>query len=87
MLQFSQISRAMNILSLNCRGCGWPETLDEISNLVRLYHLCLVFLTETKLSATRAQDMRFRLGFSNAFGVGSDGLSGGLVFFGIMTQL
>ncbi|XP_073367809.1 uncharacterized protein [Aegilops tauschii subsp. strangulata] len=25
--------------------------------------------------------MRFRLGFSNAFGVGSDGLSGGLVFF------
>lgn len=65
----------------NCRGCGRPEAVNEINNLVKLYHPCLVFLSETKLSATRAQDLRFRFGISNAFAVKSVGLSGGLVLF------
>ena len=69
----------MNILSLNCRGCGRPETVQEICSLIRLHHPSLVFLSETRLSDKRAQDLKFRFGFSNAFGVKSEGLSGGLV--------
>lgn len=71
----------MNILCLNCRGCGRPETVQEIGSLVRLHHPSMVFLSETRLSDKRAHDMKFRLGFSNAFGVKSEGRSGGLVLF------
>ena len=71
----------MNLLSLNCRGCGRPETVHEIRSLIKLHRPSLVFLAETKMSNTKAQDLRFRFGFSNAFGVKSDGLSGGLVLF------
>ncbi|TVU07983.1 hypothetical protein EJB05_41365, partial [Eragrostis curvula] len=41
----------------------------------------MVFLSETKMSKVKAQDLRFRLGFQNAFGVDSVGLSGGLVLY------
>lgn len=71
----------MNILCLNYRGCGRPETVHEISSLIRLHRPTMVFLSETKVSDKRAQDLRFRLGFSNAFGVKATGLSGGLVLF------
>ena len=47
--------------------------------MIRLHHPSLVFLSETRLSDKRAQDLKFRFGFSNAFGVKSEGLSGGLV--------
>jgi hypothetical protein len=40
-----------------------------------------VFLSETKISNLRAQNLRWRLGFDHAFGVKSEGLSGGLVLF------
>ena len=33
------------------------------------------------MHATRAQNLKWRLGFDNSFGVSSDGLSGGLVLF------
>ena len=71
----------MNILCLNCRGCGRPETVNEISDLIRLQRPELVFLSETKMSDKRAQDLRWRFGFSNAFGVKSEGLSGGLCLY------
>lgn len=71
----------MNILSLNCRGCGRPEIVREIGDLIRSHRPALVFLSETKLSAQRAQDLRFGFGFNNAFGVKAVGLSGGLVLF------
>ena len=71
----------MNILGLNCRGCGRPETVQEISNLVSLHRPALVFLSETKLSEQRAKDLRWRLGFDNAFGVKAEGLSGGLALY------
>ncbi|XP_071683852.1 uncharacterized protein [Lolium perenne] len=71
----------MNILSLNCRGGGRPETVREISDLVRLQRPSLVFLSETKMSDKKAQDLRWKFGFSNAFGVKSVGLSGGLCLY------
>jgi hypothetical protein len=77
----NSFSRSMNILSLNCRGGGRPETVREISDLIRLQRPGLVFLSETKMSDKRAQDLRWKFGFSNAFGVKSVGLSGGLCMY------
>ena len=71
----------MSVLSLNCRGCGRSDTVQEIHHLVEIHRLILVFLSETKMHATRAQNLNWRLGFDNSFGVSSDGLSGGLVLF------
>ena len=71
----------MNILCLNCRGIGQPETVREICDLIRLHRPALVFLSETKVSDKRAQELRHRLGFSNAFGVKARGLSAGLVLY------
>jgi hypothetical protein len=69
----------MSLLCLNCRGYGWSEAVQEIHELVDLYKPMALFLSETKMSAQRSQDLRRRLGFQNAFGVACSGLSGGLV--------
>lgn len=71
----------MNLLSLNCRGCGRSETVHEIHNLVEIHRPALVFLSETKLNATRAEDLKWRIGMQHAKGVSCDGLSGGLALF------
>ena len=71
----------MNLLSLNCRGCGRFETVQELSSLVKLHCPSVVFLSETKMSDKKAQELRFRFGFAHAFAVKSEGLSGGLVLF------
>lgn len=71
----------MNILCLNCRGIGQPETVREICDLIRLHRPALVFLSKTKVSDKRVKEMRHRFGFSNAFGVKARGLSGGLVLY------
>jgi hypothetical protein len=44
-----------------------------------MYKPMVLFLSKTKMSAQRSQELRWRLGFPNAFGVSSRGLSGGLV--------
>lgn len=71
----------MNLLSLNCRGCGRSESVREIRDLIRLHRPALVFLSETKCSDKRAQELRIQFGFASAFGVSCDGLSGGLVLY------
>ncbi|KAM0863971.1 hypothetical protein ACQ4PT_044229 [Festuca glaucescens] len=71
-------------------GALSPETVHEIRHLVEIHRPILLFLLETKMHATRAQDLKWRLGFDNSFGVSSDGLSGGLVLFwnnGVTMQL
>lgn len=70
----------MNTLCLNCRGCGRSEAVRDIRNIVDMHNPVVLFLSETKMSANRSQDLRWRLGFPNAFGVNCDaGLGGGLV--------
>jgi hypothetical protein len=69
----------MSILCLNCRGCGRPEAVRDIRNIVDLHNPMVLFLSETKMGANRSQDLRWSLGFPNAFGVSSVGLSGGLL--------
>jgi hypothetical protein len=55
----------MSLLCLNCRGCGRPEEVREIRNLVDLYRPKVLFLSETRMSATRVKEPRWRLGFLN----------------------
>ena len=38
-----------------------------------------IFLLETKMVSHKAENLRFSLGFENAYGVSCEGLSGGLV--------
>ena len=71
----------MNILALNCRGCGRSETVHEISSLVVLHRPSVVLLSETKMSDKSAQELICKFGFDHAYGVASNGLSGGLVMF------
>ena len=71
----------MNLLVLNCRGCGRPETVNEICNLIRSHRPAVVFLSETKCSDKRAQELRWEFSFNNAFAVKSEGMSGGLVLY------
>jgi hypothetical protein len=69
----------MNILSLNCRGCGRPEAVQEIHQLVVEKKPAVVFLMETKMGEERALGLARRLSFHNAIVVESEGLSGGLM--------
>jgi len=55
------------------------RAVREIRELMDLYKPLVLFLSETKMSAQRSQDLRRRLGFQNALGVACSGLSGGLV--------
>lgn len=69
----------MSTLCLNCRGCGRPEVVRDIRNIVDMHNPKVLFLSETKMSANRSQELKGRLRFPNAFGVSCNGLSGGLV--------
>jgi hypothetical protein len=48
-------------------------------NDVDCNHPKVLFLSETRLSASRAQDLCHKFGFHNSFGVSSQGFSVGLV--------
>uniref|UniRef100_C6JRM0 Uncharacterized protein n=1 Tax=Sorghum bicolor TaxID=4558 RepID=C6JRM0_SORBI len=69
----------MNVLSLNCRGCGRPEAVQEIHQLVVEKKPAVVFLMETRMGEEKALGLARRLGFQNAIVVKSEGLSGGLM--------
>jgi hypothetical protein len=69
----------MNIPSVNCRGCGQPEAVQEIHLLVEEKRPAVVFLMETRMGEDRARGLQRSLGFPNAIVVKSEGLSGGLL--------
>jgi len=69
----------MNILSVNCRGYGRPEAVQEIRQLVVEKRPAVVFLMETRMGEERALGLIADLGFQNAIVVKAEGLSGGLV--------
>jgi hypothetical protein len=69
----------MSLLCLNYRGCGWPEAVCKICNVVDHNRPRVLFLSETRMSAEHSQNLCWKLGFHNAFGVSSQGFSGGLV--------
>jgi exonuclease III len=66
----------MNALSLNCQGLGNPWTVHGLCQLVKEKRPSLVFLMETKLSASKFERVRVAAGFQSAFVVDSVGRSG-----------
>jgi hypothetical protein len=69
----------MNCLSVNCRGCGRPEVVQEIRHVVESVKTAVVFLMETKMHRDRVMNLKQLLGFQNAEVVSSLGQSGGLM--------
>jgi exonuclease III len=71
----------MSILSWNCRGLGQPSTVQELSLPVRKYCPKIVFISETRQQKSRVLNLRFRLGYKNAFVVDRKGKVEGLVIY------
>lgn len=69
---------AMKIMSMNCRGVGQPEAVQEVCSFVQLCCPTLVFLSETRLFSDSVQSLKRELGLPNGLGVGSFGWGGGL---------
>ncbi|XP_074274052.1 uncharacterized protein LOC141597484 [Silene latifolia] len=68
----------MNILSINCRGLGNPDTVSALRALVRREAPAIVFLCETKLCGREMRRARERLEGYFGMEVDSMGRSGGL---------
>ncbi|KAM0834300.1 hypothetical protein ACQ4PT_063687 [Festuca glaucescens] len=71
----------MIILGWNCHGLGMDAIVGELKWLIRRYRPSLLFLSEMKMRDCRARNFMWSLGFTGAFAVSSDGLSGGLALF------
>jgi len=71
----------MNALAWNCRGLWNSRIVQELCNYVKLHHPKLVFLSETRMSASRSKNLRWKIGLKHSLAVDSDGLSGGIVLF------
>ncbi|KAG2583695.1 hypothetical protein PVAP13_6KG193318 [Panicum virgatum] len=56
----------MNLLNVNCRGCGRPKAVQELRHLVEQKKPAVVFLMETRMGEKRALGLRNDLGFQNA---------------------
>lgn len=69
----------MNLLSVNCRGCGRSEAVQELRHVVEEKRPMVVFLMETRMGEEKALGLKRDLGYANAIVVKSEGQSGGLV--------
>ena len=68
----------MRTLSLNCRGLGNPEIVNELHDLVKKEGPNLVFLMETRLCVRSLEWLRVRLRMCGCLGVDRHGQGGGL---------
>ncbi|CAM8908582.1 unnamed protein product [Rhodiola kirilowii] len=68
----------MNLLSWNCRGVGGPQAVRSLSDVVKTHRPSLLGLIETKKEDADWSWLKYKLGFSGCFTVGSNGRSGGL---------
>ena len=68
----------MRALSLNCRGLGNPQTVNELHDIVKKEGPNLVFLMETRIANSSLEWLRVRLRMRGCLGVERHGLSGGL---------
>ena len=68
----------MRTLSLNCRGLGNPQTINELHGFVKKEGPNLVFLMETRLSSSSLEWLRVRLRMCGCLGVDHHGQGGGL---------
>ena len=68
----------MKILSLNYRGLGIPEAVEELRCLVREKGPKILFLSETRLDMDGFHKLKKKLDFTVGFVVPRIGLGGGL---------
>ncbi|CAM8982788.1 unnamed protein product [Rhodiola kirilowii] len=68
----------MNFLSWNCRGVGGPRAVRSLSDVVKTHRPSLLGLIETKKEDADWNWLKYKLGFSGCFTVGSNGRSRGL---------
>lgn len=66
------------MLSWNCRGLGYPWTVQVLIDLVRCKKPSIIFLMETLCSKNRLESIKLKLGFDRLFVVDCVGRSGGL---------
>jgi hypothetical protein len=71
----------MSCLFWNCRGLGNPQTVHELTIMVKQTDPLALFLSETKLDEKRLEILRCYWGFAGKFVVPSRGQSGGLALF------
>ena len=71
----------MSCLAWNCRGLGNPQTVHELSIMVRKKDPIVLFLSETKLDEKQLEVLRCQWRFTGKFVVPSRGQSGGLVMY------
>ncbi|CAN6299204.1 unnamed protein product [Urochloa humidicola] len=71
----------MNAMAWNCRGLGNSRTVCELCGLVQSLKPKIVFLSDTRMCASRVSSLRWRIGLRNCLPVSSVGLSGGLALF------
>ncbi|XP_074299432.1 uncharacterized protein LOC141630527 [Silene latifolia] len=70
----------MNLLSINCRGLGKPDTVNALRALVRREAPAMLFLCETKLCGREMRRVREKLEGYYGMEVDNVGRSGGLAF-------
>ncbi|KAL9413536.1 hypothetical protein AB3S75_042093 [Citrus x aurantiifolia] len=71
----------MKVLSWNVRGLGNPRTRLELKKILQMHRPQILFLCETKLRSGQINKECRNLNFENGFGVGRDGMSGGVTMF------
>ena len=71
----------MSCLVWNCRGLGNPQTVHELTIMVKQKDPLALFLSETKLDEKRLEVLRCYWGFAGKFVVPCRGQSGGLALF------
>lgn len=71
----------MNLLCWNCRGLGNPWEVRRLRGWSLISNMSLVFVSETMISSTTAENLKSRLDFDSVIGVDSVGRSGGLCVY------
>lgn len=71
----------MNTLCWNCRGLGNPRAVNALRKWCAMYAPKLVFVSETMINSSMAENNKTKLGFNCSFGVSSIGKAGGLCVY------
>ncbi|KAL2957430.1 hypothetical protein AAZX31_18G147900, partial [Glycine max] len=65
----------------NYQGLDNPSVILSLRDLVRSYHVDVLFLCETLVLSNQIEEIKSQLGFNSYFFVDVDGRSGGLALF------
>lgn len=74
----SGLPGTMSIISWNCQCLGNLSTVPVLQDLVRSYHVDVIFLCETLVHTIHIEEIKTLLGFDSCFVVDANGRSGGL---------